>query len=126
MINYIKKINPNTTAVGIVTLRNYVHHGVIVTLKKIDSNQPNLPKLFTINANDTFDYLKDYLYKTCYLDYRNEYYRYWDYVQELNKILSHKNFAYNISLSYRDTKLIKLKKEDQLWPKLSKTIFLLK
>lgn len=125
MINYIKKINPNT-AVGIVTLRNYVHHGVIVTLKKIDSNQPNLPKLFTINANDTFDYLKDYLYKTCYLDYRNEYYRYWDYVQELNKILSHKNFAYNISLSYRDTKLIKLKKEDQLWPKLSKTIFLLK
>lgn len=74
----------------------------------------------------TFDYLEDYLYKTCYLDYRNKYYRYWNYVQELNNILSRKNFAYNIDLSYRDIKLIKLKKEEQLWLKLSKTIFLLK
>ena len=79
-----------------------------------------------INKRNTFDYLEDYLYKTCYLDYRNKYYRDWNYVQELNNILSRKNFAYNIGLSYHDIKLIKLKKEEQLWPKLSKMIFLLR
>lgn len=113
-LNTIKSNNKDLQTLLNIAKRNYVHYGIIVTLKKIGSNQPDLPNLFTINTSDTFDYLEDYLYKACYLGYRNEYYRYWDYVQELTNILSRKNFAYNIDLSYRDIKLVKLKKEEQL------------
>lgn len=86
--------------------KNSVNYGIILKLKYINGINTREHLFFTIDTHENFDNLHYYLWTQVFHDYRYDKYK--DEIDDLLKVLTRKNFAYNTNLADCDTGFVEV------------------